>query len=114
MNQDVIIHPGEILKEEFLVPYGLNAHQLATKLDVPSHIINAILHGQRGISVEMSILLGHAFGMSNEFFANLQMHHDLKLARLEATNNPKIADRLHRAGELSKELLARRQIIRHK
>lgn len=104
MNQDMLIHPGEILKEEFLEPHGMNANQLATRLGVPPNAITAIINGTRGVSGPMSKLLGHAFGMSDEFFANLQVRYDLDLATIEATKDEKAADRLRRADALAQEL----------
>ncbi|MGX9967091.1 HigA family addiction module antitoxin [Roseomonas sp. F4] len=104
MKQDMLIHPGEILKEEFLGPHGLNPHQLATRLGVPPNAITAIVNGQRGISGPMSKLLGHAFGMSEDFFANLQTRYELDLATIDAGRDEKSAERLRRADELAREL----------
>jgi addiction module HigA family antidote len=105
MDQDMLIHPGEILKEEFLEPHGLNANQFAKRLGVPPNAITAIINGQRGISGPMSKLLGHAFGMSDDFFANLQTRYDLDLAGIDAESNQKSAERLRRADALARELL---------
>lgn len=104
MNQDMLIHPGEILKEEFLVPHGLNANKLATRIGIPPNAVTAIVNGTRGISGPMSKLLGHAFGMSEEFFANLQTRYELDLATIEAEQNPEAARRLAQADALAKEL----------
>ena len=104
MNRDMLIHPGEILKEEFLDPHGLNAHRLAKHLDVPPNAITTIVNGTRGISGRMSKLLGHAFGMSDGFFANLQTQYELDVATVEASEDDKAADRLRRADMLAKEL----------
>ena len=104
MDQDTLIHPGEILKEEFLVPHGLNANQLATRLGVPPNAVTAIINGQRGITGPMSKLLGHAFGVSEEFFAHLQTRYELDLATIDAATNEKAAERLRRADELAREL----------
>ncbi len=104
MEQDMLIHPGEVLKEEFLIPHGLNAHQLATKLGVPANAITGLINGQRGVSAFMSKLLGHAFGMSEEFFANLQTRYELDQATLDAGKDEKAAEKLRRADELAREL----------
>ena len=104
MNQDMLIHPGEILKEEFLDPHGLNANQLATRLGVPPNAITTIINGQRGISGPMSKLLGHAFGLSEDYFAHLQSRYELDLATMDAASNEKAAERLRRADELAHEL----------
>ncbi|HEX2943785.1 MAG TPA: HigA family addiction module antitoxin [Rhodopila sp.] len=104
MDKDMLIHPGEILKEEFLEPHGLNANQLAVRLGVPPNAITAIINGQRGITGPMSMLLGHAFGMSEDFFAHLQTRYELDLATIDATSNQKSAERLRRADALAREL----------
>ena len=104
MDQDMLIHPGEILKEEFLDPHGLNANQLATRLGVPPNAVTAIINGQRGVTGPMSKLLGRAFGMSEDFFANLQTRYELDLATIDAASNEKAAERLRRADDLAREL----------
>jgi addiction module HigA family antidote len=80
MNPDMLIHPGEILQEEFLAPHGLTANRLALALGVAPNRITTILHGTRGITGETAVLLGHAFGTSPEFWLNLQSRYDLDLA----------------------------------
>jgi addiction module HigA family antidote len=105
MERELLIHPGEILKEEFLEPYGLNPHQLAIRLDVPPNAITAIVNGTRGISGPMSKILGHAFRVSEDFFANLQTRYDLDLATIEAAKGEKLAERLRRADKLADELM---------
>lgn len=104
MDESLLIHPGEVLREEFLEPYGLTANKFALRLDVPPNAITAIINGTRGITGPMSRLLGHAFGMSDEFFANLQTRYDLDLAKIDATKDDRMADRLRRADELHSEL----------
>ena len=104
MDHAMLIHPGEILKEEFLEPHGLNANQLATRLGVAPNAITAIINGTRGVSGPMSKLLGHAFGMSEEFFANLQTRYEIDVATIEAAKGGKAAERLQRADQLAREL----------
>jgi addiction module HigA family antidote len=99
MDAKMLIHPGEILKEEFLDPYGLNANQLAVALDVPPNRITGIIHGDRGISAESAVLFAHAFGTSPEFWLNLQARYELDLAR---STIPR--DRIRRADQLAREL----------
>ena len=82
MEKDLLIHPGEILKEEFLVPLGVSANRLASTLGFPTNRITAIINGTRRVTGETAILLGHAFGTSPEFWLNLQMRHDLDLASI--------------------------------
>jgi addiction module HigA family antidote len=73
--------PGDVLREDFMVPLGLSARALARELGVPSNRITAILAGDRGVTAETAILLGERFGTSAEFWCNLQMMHDLEEAR---------------------------------
>jgi addiction module HigA family antidote len=104
MDESLLIHPGKILSEEFLIPHHLTANRLATRLGVPPNSIIAIINGTRGVSGPMSKLLGHAFGLSDEFFANLQTRYELDLATIEASRDETAARRLERASELAKEL----------
>lgn len=73
--------PGEVLREEFLVPLNLSAKRLAAEIGVPTNRITGILHGTRAISAETAILLGRRFGNSPRFWLNLQMNLDLERAR---------------------------------
>jgi addiction module HigA family antidote len=75
------IHPGEILREEFMVPLDLNANQLALALRVPAPSIYDIVNERRGISPEMALRLGRAFGTTPDFWQNLQSEFDLRVAR---------------------------------
>jgi addiction module HigA family antidote len=75
------VTPGDVPREEFMVPLGLSARALARELGVPSNRITAILAGDRGITAETAILLGGRFGTSPEFWLNLQMMHELEEAR---------------------------------
>ena len=94
---DMLIHPGEILREEFMEPYGLSANRLALAIGVAPNRITAILHGDRGITGETAVLLAHAFGTSPEFWLNLQSRYDLDLATSNVQpERVKGADALHR------------------
>ncbi len=75
------VTPGDVLREEFMMPLGLSARALARELGVPSNRITAILAGSRGVTAETAILLGERFGTSAEFWLNLQMMHELEEAR---------------------------------
>lgn len=83
MDSKMVIHPGEVLKEEFLEPYGLSANRLAQAIGVPPNRITAILHGTRGITGETAVLLGHALGTTSEFWINLQARYELDSARAQ-------------------------------
>ena len=80
----VTTHPGEMLREEFLLPLGLSQNALAMKIRVPATRIGEIVHGKRGISPDTALRLARFFGNSPEFWLNLQQMHDLSKARLES------------------------------
>ena len=75
------IHPGEILREEFLKPMGLSGYKLAQSLDVTAQRISDIILAKSGISADMAIRLGKFFGTSPEFWMNLQTSYELAMAR---------------------------------
>ncbi len=79
MNKDKIppIHPGEILMEEFLKPMNISQYRLAKDISVPPRRINEIVHGERGITANTALRLGRYFGISPQFWLNLQSHFDL-------------------------------------
>ena len=72
------VHPGEILREEFMKPLGLSMNQLALALRVPGNRINAIVAGQRAITADTALRLGRYFGTSPQFWINLQARYDLE------------------------------------
>ena len=72
------ITPGEILAEEFLKPKGITQYRLAKDIGVPPRRINEIVKGQRAITADTALRLGRYFGMSPEFWLNLQTHYDLE------------------------------------
>jgi addiction module HigA family antidote len=73
------IHPGEILIEEFLKPMGLSQYRLAKDISVPPRRINEIVHGKRSISADTALRLGRFFGISPQFWLNLQTRYDLEV-----------------------------------
>lgn len=75
------IHPGEILKEEFMVPLGLSANRLAAALGVPANRITAIVSGTRSVTADTALRLSEAFGTTPEFWTNLQDHFELQTAK---------------------------------
>jgi addiction module HigA family antidote len=75
------IHPGEILKSEFMEPHGLSANKLAQALDVPANRISDIVRGRRDISADTALRLSRAFGSTPQFWMNLQSHYDLEVAQ---------------------------------
>lgn len=75
------IHPGEVLRAEFLEPLGLSQVALASHLGVPVQRINELIRGKRGITPETAWLLAQAFGTTPQFWVNLQSAHDLAKSR---------------------------------
>jgi antitoxin HigA-1 len=75
------VHPGEILREEFMIPLKLNPHKLAIALRVPAPGIYEIVKEERAVSTEMALRLARFFGTTPEFWVNLQAHFDLETAR---------------------------------
>jgi addiction module HigA family antidote len=76
------IHPGEHLAEE-LHELGITAAELSRQIDVPVNRITGIIHGQRGITADTALRLGHWFGNSPQFWMNLQQIYELRLAENE-------------------------------
>ena len=74
------IHPGEHLAEE-LQELGMSAAELARKLSVPTNRVTEILNGQRAVTGDTALRLGHFFGTSAEFWLNLQSLYELRLAQ---------------------------------
>ena len=72
------IHPGEILLEEFLTPMNITQYRLAMDISVPPRRINEIVHGHRSITADTALRLGRYFGISPQFWLNLQAHFDLE------------------------------------
>ena len=75
------IHPGEILREEFLMPLGLSAHALAMALHVPAPRINDIVRERRAITADTATRLARYFDMSAEFWMGLQADYEMARAR---------------------------------
>jgi addiction module HigA family antidote len=75
------IHPGEILRAEFLEELGIPQVQLAEKLGITVQRVNEIVNGKRGITPETAWLFAGALGTTPEFWMNLQAQHDLARAR---------------------------------
>jgi addiction module HigA family antidote len=78
------IHPGEILLEEFLNPMDISQYRLSKDINVDPRRINEIVHGKRAISADTALRLGRYFGMSPQFWLNLQSHYDLELLDMQS------------------------------
>lgn len=75
------LHPGEILREDFMKPLGLSINALARALSVPANHISGIVNQKRGISAKMSLRLARYFGTSAELWLGLQQDYELDVAR---------------------------------
>lgn len=84
MPKPFAIHPGEILRTEFIEPNGLTAYRLAKELHVPAPRINDIVLGKRSISADTALRLGVYFGLPAQFWLNLQNEYDLRMASTES------------------------------
>src|SRR6202521_5073083 len=80
------IHPGEILREEFLSPLGMSAHELAMALRVPATRINDIVNEKRSITADTALRLSRYFGTTSRFWMNMQASWELEVA--EGQSNP--------------------------
>jgi antitoxin HigA-1 len=73
------VHPGEILLEEFLKPMGISQYRLAKDISVPARRINEIVHGNRALSANTALRLAKYFGLSPQFWLNLQSHYEIEV-----------------------------------
>ena len=76
-------HPGEMLREEFLIPMGITQRELADAIHVPYQRVNEIANARRGITPNTALRLAKFFGMSADFWLNLQLRWDLYHAQRE-------------------------------
>ena len=90
MKKMTPVHPGEVLREEFLAPMEISQYRLAKDISVPARRINEIVHGTRSITADTALRLGRYFGTSAQFWLNLQNHFDLEVQQ------DKIGNRLDR------------------
>jgi addiction module HigA family antidote len=78
------IHPGEVLREDFLKPLGMSANALAKALSVPTPRINDVVRERRGISADTAMRLARYFGGDARSWLNLQAAYDLRVAELSS------------------------------
>lgn len=74
------VHPGEVLYEDYLIPKGISQNRLAMSMRVPPNRISEIVQGKRAITAETALRLARAIGTSPDFWLNLQMQYDLRVA----------------------------------
>jgi addiction module HigA family antidote len=77
------IHPGEILREEFLIPLNMSAHALSMELKVAAPRINEIVRERRSVTPATALRLARYFGTTPDFWLNLQTAYDLKIVQRE-------------------------------
>lgn len=87
------IHPGEILREEYLEPLGMTPNALSIHLRVPSPRINDVVREKRGITTDTALRLARYFNTTPQYWLNLQTSYDLKLAAQEV--GAKIENEIH-------------------
>ena len=75
------VHPGEMLRKEFLIPMEITQQQLADGIHVPFQRINELVNGKRGVTPSTSLRLARFFGVSEDFWMNLQVRWDLYRVR---------------------------------
>ena len=85
MNNMRAIHPGEIIKEEYLEPLNMSANALAVALRIPAPRINDVIRQKRGISIDTALRLARYFNTTPQFWMNLQISYDLKMAKQNMT-----------------------------
>ncbi len=79
----VTTHPGEMLREEFMVPLGISANRLALRTGMPATRVTEILHGRRGVSADTALRLARFFENSPQFWLGLQTTYELSRAQVE-------------------------------
>ena len=102
------IHPGEILKEEFLDPMGVSAYKLSKETGLSETRISQIINGKRSITAETAYILSLFFGTTDEFWLNLQNHYDLEEIKMKRPELPKKIVRYKIAKPKSRSVTNRR------
>jgi len=77
-------HPGETIKEHYLLPLGMSVNALAKQLAIGTARLNEIVRGERGITADTALRLARYFGTSPEFWLGLQLEYDLRMAQQKA------------------------------
>ena len=80
VERGIAVHPGEFLREDFLVPLGLSANALALALRVPVTRISEIVRERRGVTADTALRLARYFGTTPDFWMKIQMSYDLAIA----------------------------------
>ena len=77
------VHPGEVLREDYLVPLGMSANALSNRLHIPASRINDIVLERRGVSADTALRLAQFFGGQAQSWLNLQTQYDLRVAEID-------------------------------
>jgi len=80
-------HPGETIKEEYLVPLGMSVNALAKELGIGTARLNEVVRGRRGITADTALRLARYFGTTPQFWLNLQTFYDLRTAQRKSGKN---------------------------
>ncbi len=88
------IHPGEILKEEFLDPFGISAYKLSKEIKIPQTRISQIIKGKRRITADTALRLSEFFGNSPQFWMGIQDDYDLEEKRIRIEKELKHINRV--------------------
>lgn len=83
MTEPLTLHPGEILRDDFLEPYGVTQYRLAKVIGIHETRVSDIVLGKRAITADTALRLGRFFGTGAEFWMNLQAHYDLRIVEGE-------------------------------
>lgn len=75
------IHPGEVLLHDFMEPMGITQYRVAKEISVSPRRINQIVHGERAISADTALRLSRYFGLTDQYWLNLQSLYDLQMAK---------------------------------
>ena len=89
------IHPGEILMEEFLKPFGISQYKLAKDITVPARRINEIVHGKRSVTADTALRLSRYFNLSERFWLNLQARYDIEVQKDKLNGRIEAEVRVH-------------------
>ena len=89
------ITPGDVLLEEFLKPMEISQNQLAKDISVPANRVSQIIHGKREITADTALRLGRYFGIEPEFWLNLQLRYNMKIAKSKVGNKIKKEVKVH-------------------
>lgn len=91
------VHPGEVLREEFLKPLGISQYRLAQDISVPPRRINEIVHRKRSVTADTALRLARYFGTSERFWLNLQARYDVEVEKDRLGGRLKREVAVHRA-----------------